>query len=149
MNAVRVCIDQYDADLQGRIYSRLSREPLFFGSCSKMLLETDRLFDEHGYPQNFQEKRSFALTEEKKYSSFAAPQPLLESEDILRQSGACGTFDVIVWSRRRAGWQGMLRHPDGMAAGDFRSEMELLDMICRELEEAHHTVQVSPAAAEG
>lgn len=132
MNAVRLCVDRYGADMQGRIYSRMSEEPLVFTNCSEMLLRADALFDECGYPQTFQEKRSF-LEGERSPGRYAVPQAVMGSEEIRSQKGQYYTLDIIVWSRRRAGWQGKLQHPDGTMLAEFQSELELLECIGREL----------------
>lgn len=133
MNAVRLCVDKYGADMQGRIYSRMSEEPLIFANCSEMLLKADALFDERGYPQTFQEKRSFQERESCP-GKYAVPEPLLSSEELRSQKGIYYTLDIIVWSRRRAGWQGMILYEDGSRAARFQSELELLECISRELE---------------
>lgn len=127
MNAIRVCIDEEDGDLKGRIYSKMSRQPLTFHSCTEMFLMADQLFDECGYPQTFQEKRSFQ--EQKLRGRYARPQTRLEDEEILKQSGACRTYDILVQSRRRAGWQGILMGENVPEPIEFRSEMELLKYL--------------------
>lgn len=131
-NAVRICIDRYAEDIGGRIYSRMKPEPLLFGNCCEMLLKTDSMFDEKGYPQAFKEKRNFF--EKRPANTYCAvPELLLDKEELCRQRGACGTVDVIVQSRRRAGWQGIMLRTDGRKMGIFRSEMELLKCIYTEM----------------
>lgn len=131
-NAVRICIDRYDEDIGGRVYSRMKAEPLPFENCCELLLRTDSMFDEKGYPQAFVEKRDFNNVRSR--SSYRAkPELLLGKEEMCMQRGECGTVDVIVRSRRRAGWQGIMLYTDGMPAGEFKSEMELLRCIKKEM----------------
>ena len=124
VNAIRVCIDECDGDLKGRIYSKMCAKALMFENCGEMFLRADELFDECGYPQTFQEKRNFL--EQKSPGRYARPQVRLNDEEIMKQSGRCRTVDIIVQSRRRAGWQGVIMGQDGMPSTRFQSELELL-----------------------
>ena len=54
---------------------------------------------------------------------------MVEDELILEKSGSCNTFDVIVQSRKKSSWQGILKNKDGTPAAEFRSEMEVLNWI--------------------
>lgn len=134
LNAFRLCIDEYGDDIQGRIYSRMSEVPLVFNNFSEMLLKADTLFDEKGYPQAFQEKRSFQKPDVQQ-GRYAVPKPVLEAEKVLGQSGSFYTLDVLVQSRRRAGWQGRILCRDKSAMPEYRSEMELMTCILNELNE--------------
>lgn len=134
VNTLRLCIDSYGCDIQGRFYSRMSGSAVSFESCGELLLRADMLFDESGYPQPFQEKRSF--TKEKKRCKYcASPRELCSEEEILKQKGEFCTMDVTVWSRRRAGWQGSILYPDGTFISGFQNEMELLQKMCGEFSE--------------
>ena len=42
-------------------------------------------------------------------------------------------MDILVRSRRRSGWQGMVMAGDGKPNREFQSEMELLDIIKEEI----------------
>ena len=123
-NIVRVCIDCYENDIQGRIYTKLSAEALQFDNCCELLLKTDDLFDRCGYPQTFQEKRDF--NGKYKSSYYTAPKICLSDEELDRQSGILGTVDVLVMSRRNTGWQGLIKTEDGNPTVEFKSEIELL-----------------------
>ncbi len=127
MNALRVCIDEENGDLKGRIYSKMSAKPLRFYNCTEMFLVADQLFDECGYPQTFQEKRSFQ--NERSAGHYARPKVRLEDKEVMKQSGICRTVDVLVRSRRRAGWQGVLSCGDAQPPMEFQSEMELLKYL--------------------
>ena len=133
MNMVRLCIDKYGVDIAGRVYSKLSPEPLIFDGCGEMLLRMDDMFEKSGYPQSFQEKRSFRK-EDRRGGRRNLPEDLLADEELEKQSGDCGTFEILVQSRMRTGWQGLLMHTDRTLITRFRSEIELLECLRSEIE---------------
>lgn len=124
VNAIRVCIDAYDEDVKGRIYSKMSGKAFRFENCSELFLRADQLFDRCGYPQSFQEKRDFH--ESGKAGHYARPKICLGDAQIRSQSGKLSTLDILVKSRRRAGWQGSILKEEGGVLAEFQSEMELL-----------------------
>ncbi|MDO5134990.1 MAG: hypothetical protein Q4D55_02955 [Eubacteriales bacterium] len=124
MNGIRVCVDHSGSDMGGRAYSKLWERPLVFRSGSQLLVQADRLFDKCGYPQTFQEKRSF-LREEGGQGGYRLPRERMKDEEILSKWGGAMTFDIVVVSRRRVSWQGYVRNMDGKTL-EFRSEVELL-----------------------
>lgn len=124
VNAIRVCIDEYDGDIKGRIYSKMSREALHFENCGEMFLKADRLFDDCGYPQSFQEKRNFGET--KNTVRYARPKEVLGDHEIRSQAGQYKTIDILIRSRRKTGWQGTILNNEGKQTERFESEMELL-----------------------
>ncbi len=133
-NGIRICIDSDDADdFRGKFYSRMNRDPIVFHDFGELIVLADKLFDKRGYPQTFQEKRSFRGGVSAGPGHYAAPEIYLTDEEILARRGACCTFDVMVESRRRAGWQGVLFGVDG-SAHEYQSEMELLKEIAAEME---------------
>ena len=142
MNMMRLCIDGYRDDLSGRVYSKLMLVPLLFSGCGGILLSMDDLFDRIGYPQAFQVRRTFQSPEKLK-GSIHIPDQVMKDEEIDKQSGDCRTFDIIVQSRRQSGWQGILMDPQRTSVRKFRSEMELLDCICRDLEHSSDTAEVN------
>lgn len=130
-NGIRLCIDQWGDAIQGRAYSRLSAVPLKFENCCEMLLRTDKLFDRCGYPQSFSDKKDFRGN--RVTGHYTPPRTVMDEEEILRQQGALYTVDILVRSRRNAGWQGIVSYQDGSPPEEFFSEMELLECIkeCR------------------
>jgi hypothetical protein len=127
MNGIRICIDQFGEDMEGRIYSKMSTVPLYFENSCEILLRADRLFDNCGYPQSFQVKRNFM--EAGDTGRFSKPTIYMEDSEIRMQHGRYLTVDILVKTRRRAGWQGILLDMDGTKLSEFRSEMELLRQI--------------------
>lgn len=127
LNAVRLCIDQSNEDLSGRIYSRLSSSALKFDNLGEFFLKTDELFENCGYPQAFSEKRYFGSG--KSSGHYAPPEALLSTEEVLQNAGKEATVDILVRSRRCAGWQGCLFWMDQRGVLEYHSEMELLYLI--------------------
>lgn len=136
VNAIRVCIDEANGDLKGRIYSKMSSEPLHFSNCGELILKTDAMFDACGYPQTFQEKRVFRG--ERSTGRYARPSVVLSDAQLIQQSGKCRTVDILVKSRRRAGWQGILWENPKAPGITFESVIELLRHLGKE---AEHTPQ--------
>ncbi len=131
-NSIRVCVDGDAADaFRGRFYSKMNPEAIHFRDFGELIVLADKLFDKRGYPQTFQEKRSFRGTAAGA-GHYAAPEILLGDAEILAQRGERRTFDILVQSRRRAGWQGVLLGADGIMH-EYRSEMELLKEIDAEM----------------
>ena len=140
INMIRLCIDEYGNDLSGRVYSKLMLVPLLFTGCSGLLLRMDDVFEQVGYPQAFQVRRTFFKPARLK-GSIHVPKQLLDDEELGRQSGDCRTFDIIVQSRRQSGWQGILMDPERTSAKKFKSEMELLRCIWQELGESFEAAE--------
>ena len=139
INGIRICIDREGETLAGRAYSKMTEAEIKFESSSQMLLKADHLFDKCGYPQRFMEARSFqknAVTA----SRFQAPKSVVPDEDILEKEGACCTVDVIVQSRRKAGWQGIVCQMDGRMVDQFESELELLKILSKVVEKQQAAV---------
>ena len=133
MNTARICIDGRRGTVSGRVYSKLRPAPIIFSGLGEMLLEVNRMFDECGYPQAFQELRSFQDQTERA-GPWKFPQPQLGDEEMEQHRGRYCTFDIVVQSRRQAGWQGILMKPDRTLVARFSSELELLGAMCEELE---------------
>ena len=97
VNCLRVCIDACsETDLLGRIYSPLAKEALHFRDIREMLLKADALFDEAGYPQSFQTKRSFTA-EGKATVSYVANQEIVRpASSIVNQFGERFTYNIVV-----------------------------------------------------
>ena len=128
INGVRICVDRKGGTLAGRAYSRMTEAEIKFKSSSQLLLKVDYLFDECGYPQRFMDARSFRKNEVTA-SRFQVPESVVPDEKILKQEGVCCTVDVIVQSRRKAGWQGIVCQMDGRMIDKFESELELLKIL--------------------
>lgn len=125
-NMFRVCIDSYQEDISGRAYSPLCEEDISFVGIGELLLKMDRLFDYMGYPQAFQNKRSFEEAPEYMNAYRGIPQNVRGIDSILQQKGRHATYDISVESRRNTSWQGIIYNMDGTEQGEFSGEVELL-----------------------
>ena len=125
-NAFRVCVDDLRDDIAGRIYSPLVAEAILFVSIGELLVKMDELFDRYGYPQAFQDKRSFDSAKEQGNLYRGMPKAEQDDEKILSQVGREGTFDVLVKSRKNTSWQGSLYNKEGTLLKEFNGEVELL-----------------------
>lgn len=129
MNALRICIDEKkDIYFQGRAYTRLSKDEIKFQDLSSLLIEVDKIFDEAGYPQAFQEKRSFQKEHSRSFFSMN-PGSEKDIDEILNQKGVIATFDVIVISRRHSTWQGEVYGLQREKLGSFEGAITMIDIL--------------------
>lgn len=130
-NAIRLCIDEYNGELQGRIYSRMNEKPLFFENCGELLVRVDKLFDQCGYPQAFEDKKDFQG--KRVLGQYLPPNLVMEDEEIYRSRGKIHTVDIFIRSRKNASWQGSILCGDGSPPERFDSEMELLECVIKSI----------------
>jgi len=129
VNMFRVCVDESDRDIQGRVYTPLKEECVPFAGIGELLLEMDQLFDSIGFPQGFQHKRSFEKDGERNNFYHGIPKPMLQPEWIQKQRGFLETFDIQVNSRRNTGWQGRICNAEGVSIAQFDSELQLISLL--------------------
>lgn len=132
-NAFRICVDVIEEDISGRIYSPLSPDAIAFISIGEILVKMDELFDRCGYPQAFQDKRSFDGAKGQDNLYRGLPKTEQNTDDILNRSGKEGTFDLMVKSRQNTSWQGTLYDEDGNVLKEFDGEVELLSALIERL----------------
>ena len=130
-NAFRICIDAIQEDIEGRIYSPLLAEEIPFVSVGEILVKMDELFDRFGYPQAFQDKRSFDSDRDSVNLYRGLPKTEQETGRILTQSGKLQTLDMIVKSRQNTSWQGALYDVEGVLLSEFDGEVELLSTLIK------------------
>lgn len=128
-NAFRVCVDSRENDIRGLVYSPLVEHPISYNGLNELMLKMDKVFDSNGYPQAFQEKRSFLRRTPRQASYNGVPEVLPESRDIFEKEGSFFTVDVVVESRRNTSWQGYVQSIDGTKIGEFKSDIELWEMF--------------------
>ena len=128
-NGFRVCVDSREEDIGGLVYSPLAEQPVFYTGFNELMLKMDRIFDKNGYPQAFQEKRSFLEHQKNTASYHGVPKVSAETVQIYEKEGKRFTVDVIVESRRNTSWQGYVCHRDGTKLGNFKSDIELLELF--------------------
>lgn len=123
-NSLRLCIDEMHGDIAGRIYSAAAKQPIPFTGLPVFFLLGEELFDILETPQAYQEKRSF-----RKKGRLIKKDTLIPWEhigDIYEQKGQCMTYDVIVNTRKKSSWQGILKDASGKVLTQFESDLELM-----------------------
>lgn len=128
-NALRLCIDGKNEDIRGRVYCTAGKEAVPFGSFYTLFMIGEEIFDYLQVPQAYQQKRSFRTVAG--YLETIAWTPWEEPQTIYDQSGQCVTFDIIVQTRKKTSWQGLLKNKEGKLLGVFGSDLELLHMIMK------------------
>ncbi len=127
-NGFRICVDTEEQDMAGRIYSLLVSEAITYSGWNELFLKMDAVFDQVGYPQAFQEKRSF--TGGTKAASYqGSPKRLQTQEAVTHERGQLWTVDVVVISRRDASWQGIVYDLDRQELGQFDGELGLMKIL--------------------
>ena len=127
-NGFRICVDTEEQDMAGRIYSLLAPEVITYSGWNELFLKMDAVFDQVGYPQAFQEKRSF--TGGTKAASYQGSPKLLQPyEAVTHERGLLWTVDVVVISRRDTSWQGIVYDLDRQEIGQFDGELGLMKIL--------------------
>lgn len=135
LNAFRICADRIGEDVEGRVFSPLQAESIAFCGMGELLVKMDELFDRVGYPQAFQDRRTFETTGERVNLYRGIPESEQKPIDIISQSGKVKTFDIIVNSRKNASWQGSVYMSDGTFVNDFNGEIEMMAGIINHTKE--------------
>lgn len=130
-NMFRVCVEENTNNIEGYVVSPLTDEKIFFSDIAGLLLKMDKLFDQVGYPQAFQKKRTFLETDGNENSYRGIPSVVREKEEILNQQGKKGTYDILVRSRRNTTWQGFVFNLEHEKLGSFVGDVDLLEILTR------------------
>lgn len=131
VNAFRLCVDFVREDIGGHIFSPLQAEKITFSGLGEALVKMDELFDKFGYPQAFQDKRSFQEEKNRQNLYKGTPGREQDTDFIVKQKGKKGTFDIVVRTRQNTSWQGTLYADSGEILMEFDGEMELLSGIMK------------------
>ena len=126
-NALRLCIDRRNEDIHGRLYCMAGQEAVTFDDSCTLFMLGEEIFDYLQVPQAYQQKRSFSKVEG--YLTSIAWTPWENPLMIDEQQGQCATFDIIVQTRKKTSWQGLLKDAKGNVLASFGSDLELLHKI--------------------
>lgn len=129
LNMFRLCIDNNKKNIGGRAFSPLTEQTISFSDVTELLLEMDKLFDRVGYPQAFQEKRSFAEESENSNVYRGKPEAMQKNRLILEKTGKVDTYDILVVSRRNTTWQGEVYDMNKNKVGSFIGDVDLLGIL--------------------
>lgn len=113
-----ICVDKYDGRiLMGRlVHPALGRAVRFWGTVD-LLRRVEELLDELRFPQPYSRLRMFRTGERTKDA-----QP----ESAGTEAGRAATFQLRIFFRQNASWQGAVRWLEGGQSIPFRSVLELL-----------------------
>lgn len=126
-NLLRVCLDKWsNHEFSGIIYNNCIKTPIPFSDYADFLLRGEALFDSMAFPQAFEESRHFGTSEKQRpsYNWLNRPEGMSDLQ-ISAQTGRAATFNVLVETRRKADWQGILQSSDGNFISEFSSTIEL------------------------
>lgn len=130
LNGLRLCIDEINGeDVRGSFCSPMDERQITFSGFEEFLLKADRLFNRHGYPQAFLEARSFRKTETAQNRYGGMPQAVRGYEEMVKHTGRQATFNVIIQSRRRATWQGLVQTGEGETIAPYDGVLELIEIL--------------------
>lgn len=124
---IHICFDSFkDYQLQGKAYNSSQMEPIEFRDISDLVIQIDNLFNKNGKPLSFEEIRSF--TKVKHTSSYQYKLPTYHNfQELQKYLGMAITVDIVVISRRKASWQGILFY-EGREV-NFNDVLELIKEI--------------------
>jgi hypothetical protein len=133
----RICVDDVkNSVVSGRVFSQRLKDVIEFHDLTGLVLRLDRLMDEQKYPQAFQRKRRFKLSSERASKPAVAPggifddeRPYMGDEIVAGAAGAKATFVLQIVTRQNTNWQGFVDLLDDAGIKEFKSELELLEMI--------------------
>ena len=115
----RLCIDEKKEEsdaVRGRIYGIALKEPVLFSSYSEVLMKLEKILDEIGFPQAFQQLRSFRREEKEtmkkkneviQYHSAEEIDVEKGSLNIVGVNGRSMSSDDVerILNQRRKKWQ--------------------------------------------
>lgn len=128
-NCIRLCFDSYNDDgCQGKICGITLEEDIIFYNLTDLIIRINDAYNKIGQPQPHQVLRSFRETEDYfPYNSH--PAYYHSSEEIAGRTGRLETIDLVMVSRRRAEWQGILKDIEGSVAGKFESSVKCMELL--------------------
>lgn len=115
-----VCIDSYRNGVpEGRFYNTCFTGGKPFQSLSQFLAEMEQVLDKMDGPAAFTVTRTFA----------AQPAQPTGPPEISYREGTLATFAVRILFRQNASWQGSVAWLEGKQEQNFRSVLELIQLL--------------------
>lgn len=124
---VHLCIDQcQDCKLQGRAYNNTIKGEINFRDIHELVLKVDSIFNVNGNPLAFEEKRSFHKENNTQVYQY---KPVLYNnyQDFTKLYGVIATLDIVVLTRMKSSWQGVLFYQEQTI--EFQDVLELIKII--------------------
>ena len=126
MNRGMTMIKHVIWDFDGTLFSCIRKKGFSFHNFTSFIILTEEILDFVGKPQSFQEKRTF--NKEKKYLRIENLHIQEDCSYIYEQHGAYATYDIIIMTRRKSDWQGIVKK-DEEVIGEFKSILELMHLL--------------------
>lgn len=121
-NQIRICVDTIGVDLTGRAYVPFHEKVIEFTEILDLAVQLDKIFDTYGYPQAFQQKRSF--TEEVDTNIYKGiPEMKWDGNTLRAQRGKIATLELYVRSRQDTSWQGWISVPHSSQSRKFQGDI--------------------------
>lgn len=141
-SSVLVCVNRVeDGDPSGEIYSLYRNGTVLFHGVVELISRMDRLYDRIGFPQAFQQFRSFYTQEPAPAVidklEVIAPMEQMEQDVFELKTGDKATFVIQVQFRQNSSWQGVITWTEQKKTRRFRSAMEMIKLMDSALSPAH------------
>ncbi len=135
-NLLNICIDQQQGEkLQGRMYHCYQKEAIPFGTIVEMTRQSEKLFDDIGFPQASTRARSLVLPEVvANKRTPVRPERVVDALEVMKQVGEIGTFIINVKFRQNAEWQGEFFWVEKEEKFFFSNILELIKAIDKALQ---------------
>ena len=130
---LRICIDaNHEGILSGRVYNSTYQKEILFEDLGNMIVDMDKLFDYNGFPQSFQNRRSFQNNQKPQIYHYK-PDNVVNQGWFFSQKGKLSTFTAIVLTRQHSSWQGELYNDQDELLIRYNDVMDLLAKIEKEI----------------
>ena len=88
-----------------------------------------------GMPMRHSSEDANATQEEPAITTTSAVSELMSEAEVEASRGALTTFQLAILTRRNATWQGAVDWMEGQSPMSFSSDLELLSLVDRHMEE--------------
>ena len=127
-STLRVCVDMANqGEFSGLLYGVCLSSPKPFSDFGNLLLLVDGILDQQDFPRAFQRKRVFC--KRGKTPEIQVQGSGMDRETVLNARGKLYTFEIRIFSRQNATWQGEVNWLDGSPALTFFSALDLIRMV--------------------
>lgn len=126
---LQICFDEKSSTIiSGRIYSPFCSKPILFSDIVTFLLGIEQVLEERGFPEPVVKYRSFfkSKTESEKKEIGIVVHSV---EEVVEKQGKQDTLQLYVTGRNHAGIQGRFTCLSTGEKCEYRSELELLDLL--------------------
>lgn len=129
-NLIRLCIDGYqDGSAYGKVYFTTRKEAITFQDLAQMVIAVDNILDVQGYPQSFQDKRTFFKEKTKDSTYTYKPEIIINHDEWYNHLGTCQTYNILIESRYHTSWQGTLYDKDNYIIKSFDNIFSILNEL--------------------